>query len=1091
MALDQDIIAYAEGRISAGDVLERIRRSRANGHFSLSYGQQGNWADIKVSPRSGKFNIPWCFRISARFEAEAFRAAATRLIEQHGALRTAFDEEAGRPYQRLDPVAAPDIEFINARAMTEMDLVATVADLARRSFDLSRGRPIRFHVFERREDEWVLLLVAHHLVIDGQSAPGLLSELFALYAAFCDGKVPAAAPAGAGYREFVAWERAYLEGQECRGDLEYWRERLKRPRAVLSLPRRQDASGGGQSVVRRLSGDAAGGLVDLAQKHGVTRSVVFLGLLKVLLYRVCSEPDISVGLALSHRPDRKFERTIGYFVNLIASRSGISGDTRLKHLFAAERDALAEDLDHSRIPFYRLVQELRAERSANGNPLFQAAYSYVSSSMSGSDADSRTFGGVRVEPLELVHEQASTDFLLEVIDRRKEFMLRFECDWSQFDPHIIEKLAESYLVMLDYAVEHPDCLIADLPLLNGFQQQALLEGGRCAQPPGETEAAGYETLVELFERVAAAQPDAIAVVCEGRCVSYADLNERANKLAWFLRGQNVGLETPVALCAVRGVELVAGLLAVMKAGGVYVPLEPGSPKARLTAMLQEIRPAVLLTAGQSLGEVGAGANVVDLDADQARWAGCSGQNLPRDYVGLRGSNLAYIIHTSGSTGQPKAVAIEHRQISAVLAVLRQSYGTDRSDRVLQFAALSFDVSMEEIFVALTSGAALVLRDDGWITDARTFCLRISEHEVSIIHMTAGLWARYLCDPDIPLPRQLRLVVIGGEQAERHALEAWFSRPGARPRLVNQYGVTEATIASSALEVDGTDAACLSIGRPYRGVRVYITDRDGQLMPPELEGEMCIGGIGVGRGYLNQAGASAAKFVKDPFSTSPSARLYRTGDIACWNERGEIEYLGRRDSQVKIRGLRVDLGEICCGLRKNPDIRDAAVILREDTPGARRIAAYVVFAAPLSRDEVRSHLRDFLPEHMLPDDVVAVDALPFTESGKLDRAALPKPVAQLRDSGHVVAETPLESALAGIFAEVLKLDSIGTDEGFFDLGGDSLMAAQVLARVRQTVGVDLPLAAMFEAQSVAALSLQILAQLEAAADTSTAANAGVG
>ncbi|HEV2736834.1 MAG TPA: amino acid adenylation domain-containing protein, partial [Longimicrobiaceae bacterium] len=625
-----------------------------------------------------------------------------------------------------------------------------------------------------------------------------------------------------------------------------------------------------------------------------------------------------------------------------------------------------------------------------------------------------------------------------------------------FDPETVERHAGYLRRVLAQMVADERRSVARLELMSPAERARVVEEWNATELPTPD----GRCVHELFERRAEETPGAAAVVFEGGALTYAELNARANRLAHRLGALGVGPDARVAICAERTPEMVAGLLAVLKAGGAYVPLDPAYPEERLHWLLEDSAPGAVLAHGSLAARfAGAGVPVLELDAASPAWAAGPETNPGRG--ALLPEHLAYVIYTSGSTGRPKGVMVTHRAIGRQVAAVQAGFGLRADDRVLQFASVAFDAAVEEIFGALLTGAALVLRTEAWLEGAHAFWSRCGENGVSVADLPTRFWQLLLDEPSAAIPECVRLLAIGGEAVEPAALRAWFGRGGYRPPLLNTYGPTETTVNATLREMVDDPATWRSIGRPVANTRVYLLDARGGPVPVGVAGELYVGGGQVARGYLDRPGLTAGRFVPDPFAREPGARLYRTGDVGRWLPEGSIEFLGRTDFQVKIRGFRIELGEIEARLAEHAAVRDAVVLAREDAPGDRRLVAYCLADEGLDVESLRAHLAGRLPSYMVPAAIVRLDAFPVTAGGKVDRRALPAPEGDAGAArGFEAPESETEQALADIWAEVLRAERVGRRDSFFDLGGHSLLAVQVISRVRQRLAVQVALRDLF-------------------------------
>ena len=777
---------------------------------------------------------------------------------------------------------------------------------------------------------------------------------------------------------------------------------------------------------------------------------------------------------MAGRTGVELDGLVGMFVNMLVLRTDLSGDPSFLQLLERTRETTLGAYQHQEVPFERLVEELAGDRSAGHSPLFQVGFGLHRVA-----ADARpTLGGLVVEGFGEGAEAAKFDLDLALLEEGEALGGTLSYRASLFEGATVVRMVEHFRVLLAAVAADPARRISELPLLAPAERErVLVEWNRTAAEPPRG------CVHELFAARAAAAPGAVALVAAGEAVTYAELDARADHLARRLRRRGVGPEVRVGICLERSAELIVALLGVLKAGGVYVPLDPAYPAERLRFMLEDSGSRLVLTRREHRGALPAAgaAAVVELDAEAV--APEHGDSLPAAAsTGPQGG--AYVIYTSGSTGTPKGVLATHGSLAGYALAAREFFELTPSDRVLQFASVSFDTSAEEIYPALLAGATLVLRDEEMLASAAKFLDRCGEWGITVLDLPTAYWhelASALERGEARLPGCVRLAVVGGERMLPERVAGWLRCVGGRAGLVNGYGPTETTIVATLGHVLAAEAegAPVSIGRPVANVRTYVLEPSLEPAPAGVPGELWIGGAGVARGYLGRPEQTAAKFAPDPYSGEPGARMYRSGDRVRWRAGGELEYLGRMDGQVKIRGFRVEPGEVEAVVRTHEGVREAVVRVREDVPGDRRLVAYVVPSAdPPSAAELREHARGRLPGHMVPSAFVLLEALPLTPSGKLDAGALPAPVWVSGADDDARPPTATEQLLVDIWIEVIDLGvggprpRVGVHDNFFEMGGHSLLATQVVARVHQVFGVELPVRAVFEAPTVAALAERV-------------------
>ncbi len=1083
-----------------------------DGPLPLSSGQQRLWFLDQLEPGSPLYNNPAAIRLDGPLDAAALERSLAAIVQRHEILRTVFVTRDGRPAQLILPALDTPLRTIDLRGLPAAERAAEVQRLAaadaRASFDLTRGPLFRVTLLRTGEQEHVVLLTMHHIVSDGWSIGVLIDELTALYQAYTSGQEPPLAPLPIQYADYAAWQRTWLAGPEATAQLAAWQERLAGDLPPLDLPtdrpRPALQSYAGATRWFALPEALAGAVAALSRREGATPFMTLLAGFAALLHRYSGQETFCVGTPVAGRARPETEGLIGFFVNTLALPADFRGEPTFRELLARTRETALDAFSRQDVPFDALVEAVQPERDLSRTPLFQVMFVMQEARLPRLER-----AGLRATPLEVDTATAKFDLTLYLEERDGALRGWWNYNTDLFDAATIARMEQHFGVLLAAALAAPDVPVSRLPLLTDDERALLAAWNDTAtgDPPAPL-------VHRVFEGQAAATPDATALVCEGERLSYRELNARANRLARRLRALGVGPEEIVGVCLPRSADAIVALLAVFKAGGVYLPLDPAYPPERLRFMLEDAAPRVVLA------DDGQGA------ADGGRWAAVemadtslAGES-PDDLEGGAGrEHAAYIIYTSGSTGQPKGVVIAHGGFADHCRDIVRLYALTPADGVLAFASLNFDASLEQIVPTLMAGARLVLRGpEVWPpADFQRYVLAegltVINPPTAYFHQLAQAWAAE--PPPLP-PGQIRLAIAGGDALLPEYVRLWQAGPAGGARLLNAYGPTETTITAMLCEVSRLSPVPprIPIGRPLPNRRAYILDRHRQPVPPGVPGELYLGGQGVARGYLHRPELTAERFLEaggwgleagDARHAAslqpPAARLYRTGDLCRFLPDGTIEFLGRVDQQVKIRGFRIEPGEIEAALTAHPDVAAAAVVVREDRSGDRRLVAYVV---PEDRDtgdteresgggrergrpgteadngdlrvraaDLRTWLSARLPEYMLPSAIVTLDTLPLTPSGKLDRRALPAPEPGTASGATFVApRDPVEAELARLWAEVLQVERVGVHETFFELGGHSLLAAQLVARVRDTFGVELPLRRLFETPTVAGLALLI-------------------
>ncbi|MFZ0922507.1 MAG: amino acid adenylation domain-containing protein, partial [Candidatus Acidiferrales bacterium] len=1041
-----------------------------SGDMALSFAQQRLWFFDQLEPGLPAYNIPAAVRLKGPLNLAALERSLNEIVGRHESLRTTFANVEGRPTQVIAPTLMIKLPVVDLRKLPvserETEIRRLITAEAQRPFDLSRGPLIRGTVLRLGDEEHVGLLTMHHIVSDGWSTGILVRELATLYVAFCFGG-PSPLPAlPIQYADFAHWQRQWLQGEVLETQIAYWKEQLAGARTLIDLPTDlprppvQTFHGAHQSLVMRKQ--LKDGLKALGRQEGVTLFMTMLAAFNVLLYRYTSQDDLIVGTPIANRQRLETEGLIGFFVNALVLRTDLSGNPSFLELLRRLRQVCLGAYSHQDLPFDRLIEELHLKRDLSRNPLFQVMFALQNVPLRPLELP-----GLILSPVEGDSETAHFDLTLQIVDTEQELTATFVYNTDLFEAATIARMLGNFQVLLEAIVADPEQRLSDLPLLTEVERRQLLVewNGTKTDCPRDL------CIHQLFEVQVKRTPDAVAVVFETEQLTYGELNRRANRLAHHLRALGVGPEVLVALCLERSLEMVIGQLAILKAGGAYVPLDPAYPKERLAFILKDAQVPVVLTQGPLVTTFAEyNAKIICLDSGSETLARESEENPSSSTLP---ENLAYVIYTSGSTGQPKGVLVSHGAIADHCRNAQRHYELDFRDVVLQFASLSFDVSLEEILPTLIVGARLVIMGTN-VWHPAEFHRKASEFGLTVLNLPTAYWqelAREWADvPELVPNIQTRLFIVGGDTMLPDALKLWQRTPVNSIRLLNAYGPTETTITATVFEVapgpgENTTDQRVPIGRPLANRAIYILDHHNNPAPIGVAGQMHIGGVSLARGYLNRPELTAEKFIPDPFSAEPGARMYKTGDLARYRPDGNIEFLGRADHQVKIRGFRIELGEIEAVLGQHPAVREAVVLAREDAPGEKRLVAYVV--AESTVEELRGFLKEQLPEHMVPAVFVLLDALPLLSNGKIDRRALPAPDRSRPglEKSYVAPRDDLELQLTRIWEEVLRVRPIGVRDNFFELGGHSLLAIRLFALIEIRLGRKLPLTAVFQGATV--------------------------
>jgi amino acid adenylation domain-containing protein len=1045
--------------------LERIERVSREGAQLLSLAQQRLWFLARMEGASAAYHIRGAVRLSGELSVEALRRALQGIVRRHEPLRTCFcliEEEPRQQILEADEVLLEidEREVLRGAGTAEVSGVSEVqrclAEHAQAPFDLERDLPMRVLLLRLEEREWLLQIVMHHIASDGWSVGILLNELSQLYGAHVHDETDPLPPLGIQYADYAAWQRRQLVSS-LRQQSEFWRENLSDAPLLLELPtdrarpKRQDYAG--TSVEVRLEGPLTEGMKRLSQRHGVTLYMTLLASWAVLLGRLSGQGEVVIGSPAAGRNRADLESLVGCFVNTLALRVQVSGELTVEQLLRRTRDQVLAAQRHQDLPFEQVVEIVQPPRSLRHTPLFQVMFDWQNTPVG-----ELRMPGVKLSPVDTPANTAQFDLSLSLEEGPAGIGGTLNYATALFDQETVQRYLSYWMCLLQSLLTaDEDGPIAGLNLMpQAERNRVLFEWNDTAQPYAQ-----QLCVHELFEAQVKRTPEATAVWQDGQRLSYAQLNRQANQLAHYLRTLGVRPDTRVGMCLERSMEMVLGLLAIFKAGGAYVPLDPDYPRERIAYMLRDSAPLVALTVGPARAVLAASQSlhdaitVLDLRSDAARWSEFPAHDPSAQEVGLTAEHLAYVIYTSGSTGVPKGVMIEHRGLVNYTLEAIRWFELDSRDTVLQQNSLNFDLSIEESLPALLSGATLLPSAelfgvlDNWKAGHQGGPVR----QPSVVHLTVAHWHSLVGEwsqsgtPVQPMLEGVRLINVTGDALSVHKLQQWRTLKPARTRLINTYGPTEATVSCSAAYLgEGPEANGVSIGKPFANTRLYILDPKMQPVPVGVSGELYIGGVQVGRGYLNQPQLTRERFVADPFVAG--GRLYRSGDLGRWLADGSIQFLGRNDFQVKLRGFRIELGEIEAHLGRLGGVREVVAMVRGGADGEQRLVAYYT-GMSLPAEALREHAISGLPQYMVPVAYVHLDALPLTPNGKLDRKALPAPEGESYASRAYEEPTgEIEQRLARLWSQLLKVERVGRHDNFFELGGHSLLGISLIERMRK-------------------------------------------
>ena len=1064
----------AEKRASRGPA-EVITPRNSVGPSPLSFPQQRLWFLDQLEPGSAFYNLPVALRLTGPIDRPALEGSLNEIVERHEILRTTFRVTNDRPQQIVSPHERTTLNQVDLTGIPEnerqQEATKTVLLEAARPFDLSSGPLLRALIVRLSETDHVLLLAMHHIISDGWSIDLLLSELADAYGALSRGRPHRLPALPIQFADFSTWQREWLQGERLESEVAYWKDALAGAPFVLELPtdrpRPKVKSFRGARHVQSIPEQLTDRLREVSRREGATLFMTLLAAFYVLLFRYTGQRDILVGTPIAGRDREELELLIGFFVNTLVLRGDLSGNPPFTELLARIREMALGAYAHQSMPFERIVEELKPDRDATRTPLFQLMFALQ-------HAGTREFQlpGIQTTPFRLEGATARFDLFLSMTEGPRDVVGLWEFDTDLFDAARISRMADHLEVLLEAIAAHPERRISDLALLPESER-------RLVEVEWNNTAVTYprdQSIQQLFEAQVERTPESTAFTYGGETLTYRELNLRANRLAHDLQHLGVGPESLVGISVPRSLEMIVAVFATLKAGAAYLPLDPSYPADRLAYMLADARPAAILTTRQAAALLpeGTTGKVIFMDGPHREGDRESARN-PLSTASAE--NPAYVIYTSGSTGKPKGVVGLHRGAVNRFHWMWTNYPFRPGEICCQKTSLSFVDSVWEIFGPALAGVPTVVLPEEIVRDVSRLVDTLAEKRITRLVLVPAL-LRAILDQEGDLADRLghlRLWVSSGEALREDLVERFYDRLPAAT-LLNLYGSSEASADSTVFDTRGNQAFPVPIGRPIANHRVFLLDDSGQPVPVGISGEIHISGGGVARGYWNRPALTAERFRPDPFAADAGGRFYKTGDLGRYRADGAIEYLGRTDLQTKIRGHRVEPGEIEASLAEHPAVREAAVVARPDAAGEDRLIAYVVPGGdgPPAPAELRAFLAGKLPDSMIPALFVALESLPRTPSGKLDRRALPAPDPSARAAGaaYEPPRTNLESALASVWGELLGTERVGIHDDFFELGGHSLLATQLVSRVRKLLRLDVPLRLVFESSTVAGLALAI-------------------
>ncbi|MGH3380990.1 MAG: amino acid adenylation domain-containing protein, partial [Actinoallomurus sp.] len=1063
-----------EDRSTQARLLSRIRQQQSH-HLPvrdrtrpvpLSSAQRGLWFLDQLEPGRGDYVVPIALRLGGPVDVTALEEALSRLVARHEVLRTRFVADEAEPYQVIDPPAPVTIEVVDLGGQAPAAVTARVDAVAAAPFDLAGGPLLRTVLLRTAPAEATLVMCLHHIVFDGWSEAVFAGELRDLYAA-ATGGTPAALPElPVQYGDFAAWQHEQLGGERLQAQLEYWRTRLAGLQPLqlpTDRPRSPVRGGHGDAVTFTVPAATVTALRAVAAEANASLFMVLLAGFQVLLARHSGQHDIAVGTPTAGRNHTETENLIGLFVNSLVLRTDLSGDLAFTGLLDRVKDTALGAYDHQDLPFERLVEELAPQRDLSRNPLFQAMFVLQTSA----ETEPWQLPGLTVDPAPVTGGLAKFDLNLSLREAGDGLAGHFDYPTDLFDRSTVERMAGHYRTLLERLATHPSTPLSQIEMLTEAERRRLLVEWNDTEGPFPV----GRTLHELVAERVAACPDEPAVMCGDQVLTYGQLDVRANQLAHYLRDRGVGPDVLVAVFLDRGPELIVALLAILKAGGAFVPLDPEYPSERLAYMLEDTAAPLVVTHSGLAGLLPDQTARLLVDEE---WPGSCPVTEP--VASAEPHDLAYVIYTSGSTGKPKGVMIEHEGVINYLHWCAQAYPAAGEIGTLLYSPVAFDLTITALFLPLLQGLPVVVPvpQPGESAFAASVEQLLSGVSASFLKMTPSHAELLIASAEAAgVKLNVPTMVLGGEELTTDLARRILAvcRPGAV--IYNEYGATECSVAnvmSATRQVAEDAGGGVSVGAAITNTLAYVVDAHGHPVPVGVAGECLLGGICVARGYLNRPELTEERFIWSDLGKGRQ-RLYRTGDLCRWLPSGELEFIGRIDTQVKLRGYRIELGEIEATLIEDPAIASAAVTVREDTPGVQRLTAYLVPApgvTPPSEEDLKARLARTLPAYMVPATYVTLPALPLTPNGKTDRDALPAPTTA-RETTHTPPRTDTEQLVAGIWHDVLGTTDPGIHDNFFDLGGHSLLAIKVISRLRRELGVEVPLRVLFQAPTIAELS----------------------
>jgi amino acid adenylation domain-containing protein len=1052
-----DILAFLNSAKTTTVMAEEIPTLSDDAPKSLSFAQQRLWLLGQLQGPSASYNMPMVLQLDGNLNIDALHSSLAYLLNRHDSLRMYFPTVVGQPQVAIANLK--DIEVLTYQVLgtanQETNVQRFIDAYVQEPFDLSTGPLFKAKLLQLKEHKYVLLINMHHIISDGWSMGVFVRELRQAYTAFAQGQAPNLAPLPIQYSDYANWQRNWLQGEVLENQINYWKHQLGDAPPLLELPtdypRPALQSYRGDRYTYSLTPELSDAVKTFSQQQGASLYMTLLATLSILLARYSRQNDLCIGSPIANRTHSQTESLIGFFVNTLVLRNQIQPEQSFIEFLQQTRQTCLDAYSHQDIPFEVLVEKLQPERSMSYNPLFQVMFA-----LENNESPDLSLPGLEIEWLGVKGAIAKFDLTLMVMEYDNQLNCSWEYATDLFEKGTIQRLAEKFGVLLKGIIDNPQQPINTLPLMTAAELLQL----QCRNQT-QTDYPHDKTLVELFEAQVAKNPDNLALVFESQSLTYQQLNQKANQLAYYLiQNHQVQPDTLIGICVERSLEMIVGVLGILKAGGAYVPIDPNYPQERIKFMLEDSGTSVLLTQSfvkhqLPLGELKYTCQVIFLDKaifSLQLTDNPSSQSTP--------DSLAYVIYTSGSTGLPKGVMIEHRAIVNLSLAWAKTFQVKQNSRLLQFGSFSFDLSIGEIATTLTTGACLYLAKKETLLPSQILVDFLTHHKISHSFLSPSALSVL---PQVNLPN-LQCLTVGGEACPAELVAQW-----ATVRcFFNAYGPTESTV-NAAIALCHPNGKKPPIGQPLSNIRIYILDAQNQPLPPGIPGELCIAGVGLARGYLNRPETTAEKFIEVELF-GKIERIYKTGDLARWGFDGNLEYLGRIDEQIKLRGFRIELGEIESILLQHPSVKEAIVTLYK-TESNQSLIAYVTGIKNNLSIQLKNHLKSRLPDYMIPTQVIVLDQLPLTPNGKIDRKALPAP-NDVFESLYATPRNEVEQQLTQVWCAVLERQEIGIHDNFFDLGGHSLLAIKLLNNIQQVFEQQLSLSSLFQNPTIAQLAEQL-------------------